>query len=1064
ATVSSNTFSAKGISLNLGENQIRVIARDRMWNESEASISIIYDNTPPTTPATVTDDGEYTAYAAQLHAVWAKSEDSESGISRHLYSIGTTPGGTDVVNWTSTGINTEVTHTGLSLIQGQSYYFNVKAINGAGISSGIKSSDGILVNGHIPTITDITPADGSKFQTGETINIKITAADEDNDTLEYQFKIDSTIKQSFSNSSSYSWTMTEDDTGTHIVTCEVRDNYGGLTSNNVTYEVILDNIPPVVDITYPADGAVFIITPITVTGTIDDNYAAVIVNNKTATVSSGQFSVDNIDLALGNNTITATATDLAGNTATDSITVIYDNTKPATPTITDDGEYTSSLTELHASWSSEDTETNIAEYQYSIGTCIGSTDVVNWTSTGTDTEVTYTGLTLIQGQSYFFNVKAINAVGIWSDVGSSDGIIAEVLSLSIEITYPENNASLNTSPITVEGTVTIDSANITVNGVSAAVTNNTFSVSLNATEGINIITARAATSDQTASDQIEVNLDLTPPNIYIFTPDENVTTKSNVIHGRISEDAVSLTINETPAELIDGYFIAQPSLAEGVNTVTLEAIDQAGNTSQVTHTFIFNSATPKVTITSPANNSTIDLSPITVTGITTTDITYILVESSVAIIEDTNFTANHIKLSPVKSVITAIGYDENDNKYQDTIIINTPNLRSYDLVKDSGDIQGYEDYMPEVGSNWNLTAKLYCNDVPVSDEEIEFTITKGNGTLSYQYVQTDIDGLATVTLMTDTDACITNEVEAKSSTHPELKVIFYVDTKASQPANLIKITDETQTQVPEATIPLIVKLTDAYGNVVRGEQIDFSVSQGTGTLSANSAITDYYGHSRVNLTAPATPETLTQVIVTSASIPSVTVTFDITTSETPTVTVDDIIAKVNANDKKIQDSKADVLITSNDPFMPSEMHLKIWQKGNKQKVEEISPDPQVKIVPPLEDSTEDVEREIIFCDLANNIYAIKTKAQGQIEECPYHIDYVDYEKGVVIKTEYYSKIGDKMYLYMIEDSDFIKIDNIWVFQKEKETLYRNLTELEHTTVSTYSNIEINTGIPDSEFE
>ena len=148
------------------------------------------------------------------------------------------------------------------------------------------------------------------------------------------------------------------------------------------------------------------------------------------------------------------------------------------------------------------------------------------------------------------------------------------------------------------------------------------------------------------------------------------------------------------------------------------------------------------------------------------------------------------------------------------------------------------------------------------------------------------------------------------------------------------------------------------------------------------------------------------------------------------------------------------------------MQLKIWQIGDKQKVEEISPEPQVKIRPPLETSTEYVEmqREIISYDPSNNIYTIKTRQQGQTEEYPYQLDYVDYTKGVVVKTEYYSMTADEIDLYVIEDSDFVLIDDVWVFQKETETLYKNLTEIAHTTTNVYSNIQINTGIPDSEFE
>lgn len=98
-------------------------------------------------------------------------------------------------------------------------------------------------------------------------------------------------------------------------------------------------------------------------------------------------------------------------------------TPPTTPTVTDDGLYIISTTQFHAEWTSEDSESGIAEYQYAIGTTPQGTDVVGWTSTGTVNSVTHTGLNLIDEIPHYISVKARNGYGLWSDVGSSDGII-----------------------------------------------------------------------------------------------------------------------------------------------------------------------------------------------------------------------------------------------------------------------------------------------------------------------------------------------------------------------------------------------------------------------------------------------------------------------------------------------------------------------------------------------------------------------------------------------------------------------------------------------------------------
>src|SRR3990172_1332965 len=101
-----------------------------------------------------------------------------------------------------------------------------------------------------------------------------------------------------------------------------------------------------------------------------------------------------------------------------------DLTPPSTPLITDDGLYTTNLSQLHAVWVSTDPETGIAEYQYAIGTTPQGTDIVGWTSIGTSNSVTHSGLSLLDGVDYYISVKARNGVGLWSEAGSSNGIIA----------------------------------------------------------------------------------------------------------------------------------------------------------------------------------------------------------------------------------------------------------------------------------------------------------------------------------------------------------------------------------------------------------------------------------------------------------------------------------------------------------------------------------------------------------------------------------------------------------------------------------------------------------------
>ena len=113
------------------------------------------DLTPPTTPI-VSDEGQFTTKKNQLYAEWTSS-DPESGIMEYQYKIteGSTTGIT-VRGWTSTGEYNYVTAGALNLHNGRTYYFAVKAKNGAGLWSKVGYSDGITLDSIKPCIINRT--------------------------------------------------------------------------------------------------------------------------------------------------------------------------------------------------------------------------------------------------------------------------------------------------------------------------------------------------------------------------------------------------------------------------------------------------------------------------------------------------------------------------------------------------------------------------------------------------------------------------------------------------------------------------------------------------------------------------------------------------------------------------------------------------------------------------------------------------------------------------------------------------------------------------------------------
>lgn len=130
--------------------KIKSIAVDSAYNMS--TISSVFADVDWTVPLTIDyiNDGldadiSTTSSNTQLAANWSVTSDPNSGIARYWYAIGTSPGAVDIVNWTDNWYADTIVHTGLSLTYGETYYFSVRAENGAGLLSEIISTNGQLL-------------------------------------------------------------------------------------------------------------------------------------------------------------------------------------------------------------------------------------------------------------------------------------------------------------------------------------------------------------------------------------------------------------------------------------------------------------------------------------------------------------------------------------------------------------------------------------------------------------------------------------------------------------------------------------------------------------------------------------------------------------------------------------------------------------------------------------------------------------------------------------------------------------------------------------------------------
>lgn len=131
--------------------KIKSITQDSAGNLSPIFYhDLNIDWTPPANLTFVNDgNGSDIAIACtkdSLLANWSTSSDLNSGLARYWYSIGTSAGAINVLNWTSNWGSNAVSSKSLTLTHNTTYYINVQAENGAGLLSNIISSNGQKVD------------------------------------------------------------------------------------------------------------------------------------------------------------------------------------------------------------------------------------------------------------------------------------------------------------------------------------------------------------------------------------------------------------------------------------------------------------------------------------------------------------------------------------------------------------------------------------------------------------------------------------------------------------------------------------------------------------------------------------------------------------------------------------------------------------------------------------------------------------------------------------------------------------------------------------------------------
>jgi len=168
-------------------------------------------------------------------------------------------------------------------------------------------------------------------------------------------------------------------------------------------------------------------------------------------------------------------------------------------------------------------------------------------------------------------------------------------------------------------------------------------------------------------------------------------------------------------------------------------------------------------------------------------------------------------------------------------------------------------------SRATVVATLTKDGQPVEGRSILFAVTGAGGSLTSTSSLTDLSGMAQVFYIAGTRAgrAIITATEAETGASVTKTITLLADA----PARIYALSSpDTLPADGISTSEIVVSLTDVNGNPTDGIRLAYDIPGGSGYLSANEAVTDIQGASRITYTAGTTPGVVT-INVTALSEP-----------------------------------------------------------------------------------------------------------------------------------------------------------------------------------------------------
>lgn len=352
--------------------------------------------------------------------------------------------------------------------------YSVSAVDSIG-SSSEQSTQFMLPDAVYQNTSDATPPSSTLTNpiNGSTVSgtIQLTSQSSDNVGITgVEYYIDGQ-KAGLVHGSSGSFSLNLDTTqysnGQHWLLNETLDGSGNMQASTPVNIIInngggtIDTTPPTVSITSPGNGAsVSGIVNISANASDNVGVSQVVfqvdgVNSTTDTSSPYTYSWDSTKVSNGNHTLTATASDAAGNISVSTINVVVtnaDTTPPSAPTNL--SVSAASYNKANLSWTASSDNVGVAGY-YVVRNGVTIAQLGNVTS--------YSDTNVNASTSYNYNVMAYDAAGNVSSQSNTSSITTPPAPDSTPPSQPTNlvGSAISSTQINLSWTASTDNVGVT---------------------------------------------------------------------------------------------------------------------------------------------------------------------------------------------------------------------------------------------------------------------------------------------------------------------------------------------------------------------------------------------------------------------------------------------------------------------------------------------------------------------------------------------------------------------------------------------------------------------------